>query len=53
MLTLLAVPVACSYFDDAGAWLRRITSAKQPRDKGEKELDVLRGGPPVVPSAAE
>ncbi|WP_437796517.1 efflux RND transporter permease subunit [Sorangium sp. So ce693] len=44
VLTLLAVPVAYSLFDDAAEWLRR-RRRRAAEDKGEAELDALLGGP--------
>ncbi|WP_437277962.1 efflux RND transporter permease subunit [Sorangium sp. So ce375] len=43
VLTLLAVPVAYSLFDDAAEWIRR--RRKVAEDRGEAELDALLGGP--------
>lgn len=40
LLTLLATPVAYSYFDDLGAWIRRrFRKNAVPVDRGEAELD--------------
>ena len=55
LLTLLAVPVAYSYFDDARQWLARRRKSEVPVDRGEKELGAILGdhGPEAPPSAAE
>jgi multidrug efflux pump subunit AcrB len=52
VLTLLAVPVAYSLFDDLGAILRRIFQSSAPVDRGERELDALLSEAPA-PDAAE
>ncbi len=43
LLTLLAVPVAYSLFDDARAWLWRKRHAEPPADRGEGDLATLLG----------
>jgi hydrophobe/amphiphile efflux-1 (HAE1) family protein len=40
LLTLLAVPVAYSLFDDAAAWMRERFSSGRPVDRGEGEIGV-------------
>jgi HAE1 family hydrophobic/amphiphilic exporter-1 len=51
LLTLLAVPVAYSYFDELAEWLRRVTRRQKSEDKGERELDALLDGPPAAQEA--
>jgi hydrophobe/amphiphile efflux-1 (HAE1) family protein len=50
LLTLVAIPVAYSLFDDLIEWRQR-RKARKAVDRGEKELDALLDGP--TPSTAE
>lgn len=43
LLTLLAVPVAYSFFDDVAVWFHRTFASNDKVDRGEQELDALLG----------
>ena len=52
LLTLLAVPVAYSMFDDVALWWRRRRDGDTPEDLGQGELDALLGEPAAHADAA-
>jgi hydrophobic/amphiphilic exporter-1 (mainly G- bacteria), HAE1 family len=43
-LTLLATPVAYSFFDDVTVWVRKRFSSGRTVDRGERDLDGLGAG---------
>jgi Cu/Ag efflux pump CusA len=50
LLTLVAVPVVYSLFDDLR---QRVSSKRAPEDRGERELSQILGTPSVAPETAE
>jgi HAE1 family hydrophobic/amphiphilic exporter-1 len=50
LLTLVAVPVVYSLFDDLR---QRVGSKRAPEDRGERELSQILGTPSVAPETAE
>ncbi len=52
-LTLLATPVAYSFFDDVTTWLKKRFGSSHPMDRGEQELDDLDGNRAVTAATAE
>ncbi len=53
LLTLIATPVAYSFFDDMGAWFKRRFGRKEAVDRGEAELQASHADVGATPQAAE
>jgi len=41
LLTLVAIPVIYTWFDDATAWIKRLFSSGAPKDRGKAEVGIV------------